>query len=117
MVLFYITAGFFILGLLIVFVGMLCKIGKLHRHFHNKSYEILEGSSVHERKRSGNINITTTGTTSLCSGRICHAYRQVILNIMIYSMAMCISTIHALHVVCLVCGAEPSHCLGINSNP
>ena len=42
MVLFYISASCFMVGLLIIFVGMMCKVGKLHRHFHNKSYEMLE---------------------------------------------------------------------------
>ncbi|CAI8024324.1 hypothetical protein GBAR_LOCUS14135, partial [Geodia barretti] len=43
MVLFCISASFFILGIIIICGGMLCKIGRLHRHFRNKSYEILEG--------------------------------------------------------------------------
>lgn len=43
MVLFYVSAGFFIAGFMIILVGLMCKVGKLHRHFHNKSYEILEG--------------------------------------------------------------------------
>lgn len=43
MVLFYVSAGFFLAGFLIILVGLLCKVGKLHRHFRNKSYEILEG--------------------------------------------------------------------------
>ena len=57
MVLFYISAGFFIIGLLILFVGMLCKVGKLHRHFRNKSYEVLEGSgSIQQQNRSDMTN-------------------------------------------------------------
>ena len=49
MVLFYVSASFFILGLLIVCGGMLCKMGRFHRHFRNNSYEILEGrGSAHE---------------------------------------------------------------------
>jgi hypothetical protein len=54
-VLFYISATFFIIGLLIVFVGMLCKVGKLHRHFRNKSYEVLEGSGATQQQSSESL--------------------------------------------------------------